>query len=188
MIPSPPNEGPHRVPINSGNTCGTAYRAASAQNRVADHAAQILFGRLMVRAGRRHHVLLDHDAADVVAAEPQPQLAGFQALGHPGRSARCRIFSRYIREMASVLQVLDRGRLFLDEPAERGVLALESPRDERREAAGLFLRSGARSRDGSRAARWSRRSRTSWSRWSACRAGARCGERRSTPASSTSAG
>ena len=36
-------------------------------------------------------------------------------------------------------QVLDGGRLFLHEPAERRVLALEGPGDERREAAGVFL-------------------------------------------------
>ncbi len=45
-----------------------------------------------------------------------------------------------MREIASVLQVLDGGGLFLDEAAERGILALEGPRDEGREAAGLLLR------------------------------------------------
>ena len=37
------------------------------------------------------------------------------------------------------LQVLDGGGLFLDEAAERGVLALEGPGDEGGEAAGVFL-------------------------------------------------
>ena len=50
-----------------------------------------------------------------------------------------RMFSRYSREIASVLQVLDRGRFFLHEPAERRVLALEGPGNERREPARLVL-------------------------------------------------
>src|SRR5579863_4940464 len=37
--------------------------------RVADHAAEFLFGGLMVGARSRDYVLFDHDAADVVASK-----------------------------------------------------------------------------------------------------------------------
>src|SRR5580692_405714 len=52
--------------------------------RVADHTAQLFFRGLMMRAGRRDHVLLDHDAADVVAAETQSELADLEPGSHPG--------------------------------------------------------------------------------------------------------
>ena len=38
-----------------------------------------------MRAGGAHHVFLDHDAADVVSAEAQPDLAGLQPRGDPRR-------------------------------------------------------------------------------------------------------
>jgi hypothetical protein len=45
---------------------------------VADDAAQFFFAGAVMRAGGGDHVLLDHDAAHVVAAEAQAELAGLQ--------------------------------------------------------------------------------------------------------------
>ena len=50
-----------------------------------------------------------------------------------------RILCRYSLEIASVFRYSTAGRFFLHEASERGVLALESPGNERREPAGLFL-------------------------------------------------
>jgi len=52
---------------------------------VADDAAELFFGGAVVGAGGGDDVLLDHDAAHVVAAETETELAGLEALGHPGR-------------------------------------------------------------------------------------------------------
>jgi hypothetical protein len=106
--------------------------------RVADDAAQFLFAGAMVRAGGRHHVLFDHDAAHVVAAEAQTQLAGLQPLRHPRRLHVLEIIQVNARDRQR-LQVLHGRRFFLHEVAERSILALERPRDEGRESAGLFL-------------------------------------------------
>ena len=57
---------------------------------VADDAAQFLFAGAVMRAGGGDDVLLDHDAAHVVAAEAQAQLAGLQSLRDPASSARSR--------------------------------------------------------------------------------------------------
>src|SRR5436305_214493 len=51
---------------------------------VPDQPPQFLFRGSMVRAGRRDYVFLNHDAADVVSAEAQPNLAGLQTRCYPG--------------------------------------------------------------------------------------------------------
>src|SRR5579871_3718905 len=51
--------------------------------RVADHAPQLFFGRLMMRARRRHHVLFDHDAAHIVTAEAEAELADLESGCYP---------------------------------------------------------------------------------------------------------
>src|ERR1017187_254058 len=50
---------------------------------IADDAAEFLFAGPVVGAGGGDHVLFDHDAAYVVAAETQAHLAGLQTLRHP---------------------------------------------------------------------------------------------------------
>src|SRR6266568_7008903 len=52
--------------------------------RVGDQAAELLLGRGIGYPGGAHHVLLDQDAAHVVAAEAQSDLADFMARGEPG--------------------------------------------------------------------------------------------------------
>src|SRR5581483_8132223 len=91
-----------------------------------------------MRAGRGDHVFLNHDAADIVAAETQTQLAGLQARRYPGRLDVLDIVQVDTRDRQH-LQVLDGCRFLLHETAERGVLALEWPRNESGEAAGLLL-------------------------------------------------
>src|ERR1017187_2092587 len=92
----------------------------------------------MVRAGGGDYVFFDHDAAYVVAAEAQAQLACLQALRYPG--------GLHVFEIVKIdagnrqrLQVLHGGGFLLDEVAERSVFALEGPGDEGRETAGLLL-------------------------------------------------
>jgi len=106
--------------------------------RVADQAAQLFLRGAMMRAGGRHHVLLDHDAADVIAAEAQADLAGLESRRHPGGLDVQNVVEIEARD-GQRLEVFDAGRLLLDEAAQRGVLALEGPRDERGESTGLFL-------------------------------------------------
>src|SRR5262245_49992814 len=105
---------------------------------IADHAPQFFLARTMMRARGGHHVLLDHDAADVIAAEAQPYLASLQSLSDPGTLHVLEVFEVNARDREH-LQVLDRGCFLFDEPPERSVLALERPRDERGESAGLRL-------------------------------------------------
>src|SRR3954466_4711521 len=52
--------------------------------RVADNASEFFLAGPMMRTGGGDDVLLDHNAADVVAAETESQLAGLQALRYPG--------------------------------------------------------------------------------------------------------
>jgi hypothetical protein len=61
---------------------------------VADDAAQFLFAGAVVGAGGGDHVLFDHDAAHVVAAEAQAHLAGLQTLRHPGLACTFSMLSR----------------------------------------------------------------------------------------------
>ena len=92
--------------------------------RIADNPPQLFFRRLVPRPGRAHHVLFDHDAAHVVAAELQAHLAGLQPLRHPRRL--------HVQDVLQVeprnrqrLEILDARRLFLHKPAQRRILALE---------------------------------------------------------------
>src|SRR3954454_6570382 len=110
---------------------GTIQRVALLRNEagIADDTPQFLFAGAMVRAGSRDHIFLNHDTADVVAAESQPELAGLEPLRHPA--------GLHVLEVVEIdpadgerLQVLDRRSLFLDEAAEGRVLALKSPRDK----------------------------------------------------------
>src|SRR5215475_5674760 len=80
--------------------------------RVADQAAQLLFRGAMVRSSRAYDIFLDHDAANVIAAEPQPQLAGFQARRYPGRLDVLYVLEIQARK-SQHLQVLHRRGLFL---------------------------------------------------------------------------
>ena len=52
--------------------------------RVANHVPEVFLCRLMMGAGRGHHVLFDHDAADVVTAKAEAYLTGLQAGRDPG--------------------------------------------------------------------------------------------------------
>ena len=106
--------------------------------RVADHAPQLFFGGLVVGARCRDDVLFDHDAANIVAAEAQSELADLQARGNPGTLDVLDVIEIDARDRQR-FQVLDRGRFFFDEAAKRGEFALERPGDEGRESAGVFL-------------------------------------------------
>ena len=154
---------------------------------IPNQPPQLLFARAIMRARGRDHVLFDHDAADIVAAKPQPHLAGFQPRRHPRRLDVQNVLQVQPRNRQR-LQIFDTRRLFLDEPPQRRVLALERPWNKRREAARCPLESGARCRSDSCAAQWFRRSRTSSSPWSAAPAHAPSGVHRSNPAWTTSAG
>ena len=79
-VPSGKASGDHRRLVD-GDNAPVIHR----DRRVADDAAELLFAGAVMSPGGRYDVLLDHDAADVVAAEAQAELAGLQALRHPGR-------------------------------------------------------------------------------------------------------
>src|SRR5258706_15121073 len=71
--------------LNLIQKIGAIERVALLRNeaRVANQAAQFLFGRLMIRASGAHHVLFDHDRAHVVPTKTQPELAGLESRSHP---------------------------------------------------------------------------------------------------------
>ena len=90
----------------------------------------------MHRPSRAHHVLLDHQAAHVVGAVEQRELADLAALRHPTRLN--------VDEVVEV-EPGDRLRLQVFERAggrdvvHRGVVGLKRPADKGGEAAGLVL-------------------------------------------------
>src|SRR5437016_3382554 len=71
--------------------------------RIANQAAQLFLRRLVMRARGADHVFLDHDAAHVVAAEPQPELAGLSP-GVTHDDCTFRMLGRYSRDSASILR------------------------------------------------------------------------------------
>ena len=97
-----------------------------------DQPLHIGHGHAESRAGLRHHVLLNHDAAEVVRAVFQRDLADLESLRDPG--------ALYIR---NIVQVNPAQRLhpqiFVRADRRRfelRVLRLERPGDERGEACG----------------------------------------------------
>src|SRR5688572_817057 len=92
----------------------------------------------MTRPRLRNYVLLDHDAAHVIAAEPQAHLTCLKPLRNPGRLHVENIVEVQARDR-KCFEVFNRGRLFFDETSERGVLALEGPRNKGREATRVLL-------------------------------------------------
>src|SRR5437016_10837539 len=91
-----------------------------------------------MRASRAYDIFFDHDAADVVAAKTQPQLAGLQPWRNPRRLDVQYVFEVKAGERQH-LQVLDCGRVFLHEISQRSIFALEGPGNEGGEAAGVLL-------------------------------------------------
>ena len=103
--------------------------------QVLDQPVHVRHGHLEGGAGLRHHVFLDHDAAKVVRAKLQRDLADFQALRDP-RALDVREVVEVDAAQRLRAQVFVRahgGRL------ELGVLRLEGPADEGRKALGLIL-------------------------------------------------
>ena len=88
---------------------------------IADDAAQLFFAGAVVRAGRGDDVLLDHDAAHIVAAEAQAKLAGLQPLRDPGRLNVLDVVEIDARDR-QVLQIFDGGgRPCLPESGARSI-------------------------------------------------------------------
>src|SRR6056297_3113736 len=104
--------------------------------RLDDLAHHLALGRGAVPGARlRDHVLLEHRAAEVVAAEVQRRLRDLVAHRRPGRLVVHDVVEHQPGGRGA-LQVLVRagaGRLAVDADA----LGLEGPRDERREAAAV---------------------------------------------------
>ena len=75
-----------------------------------------------------HDVLFDHDAAHVVGAALEAELADTAALRHPGRLQVVEVVEHEPRDRQRA-QVIHAGRFGA---AELGVLRLVTPRDERR--------------------------------------------------------
>src|SRR5262245_13666084 len=92
----------------------------------------------MMRAGAGYHVLFDHDAADIIAAEAQPKLADFESRCHPRRLDIQNIVQVNSGKREH-LQILDRGRFLLHKSAEGSVFTLEKPGNKRSEATRVFL-------------------------------------------------
>jgi hypothetical protein len=71
--------------INSGSRSVEGIPLLGDESGVTDDPAQLFFCRAMVGAGGGDDVFLDHDTADVVAAEAEAELAGLESRRHPGR-------------------------------------------------------------------------------------------------------
>jgi hypothetical protein len=105
---------------------------------VADDAAKLFFRGAIGYTGGADYVFFEHHGADVVAAEAQAELADFQSLGDPARLHIQKIREEQARD-GQIFQIFDGGGFVPFAAAERGILRLECPRDERGEAAGFFL-------------------------------------------------
>jgi len=105
---------------------------------VTDDVAEIFFRGGESGARLRHHILLDHDTADIVAAEAEAGLTNLQTLGHPGG-----LHVYYVIQIKAgdgeCLKKLHASSFLFDEAAERSVIALKTPRYERGESAGFIL-------------------------------------------------
>src|SRR5256712_7046835 len=136
-------EGGTRLPLNaraSIEKLRPVERVAldRAKARVRDEPAQLFFRRGIGAAGGADDVFFDEDAAHVVPAEAQRNLADFMARGQPG--------SLDVEDIVEVaagyregLEVVDGRGFFLDRPPKGGMGGLEHPGDERRKSSCLFL-------------------------------------------------
>src|SRR5581483_7856128 len=103
---------------------------------LADGGLDLLQRQVVDRAGRGDDVLLDHQAAHVVGAEEERQLADLQPLRDPGRLDVGDVVEVEPGDRLGA-QVFERaGRRHM---GQRGVLRLHRPADERGEAARLVL-------------------------------------------------
>ena len=109
-----------------------------AEAGVADGAAKFFFGGAVGGAGGADHVFLEHDGADVVAAEAEAHLEDFEALGDPAGLHILDVVEHHAGD-GEGFEVFDRGCLFPAAAAEGGVAGLKGPGDEGGEAAGFFL-------------------------------------------------
>ena len=131
-----------------------------------------LFVGAVAHAGGEHHVFFDQDAAHVVGAELQAHLADLDSRRQPARLDVVDVVQIQPAD-GQRLQVID-GRGFRHFLAQRGIFRREHPRNERGEAAGIFL-DAAQAFEVIDAVAVPRRSRTSSWRWCACPASARRG-------------
>jgi len=120
-----------------------------------------------------HHVFLNQNAADVVGAKLQANLANLDARREPTRLNVIDVVEIQAADRER-LQIIDGGG-FLNFLAERGIFRCENPGDERREATGLFLQPADPVEMIHAGAAAFRRSRTSLWPWCAGRANAPCG-------------
>ena len=104
---------------------------------IGDHAAKFAFVGAIANAGGVHDIFFDQDAADVVGAELQADLADFYS---GSELAGLNVIDVVEIEAADGerFQIIDSGS-FLDFFSEWRVVGRENPRDECREAAGIFL-------------------------------------------------
>src|SRR2546426_737781 len=100
--------------------------------RVGDEAAHLGEGHPPGRARGRHNVLLHHQGAEVVRAEPQRHLADLRAHRHPGGLDVGDVVEH---DPGDRLRAEIRHRVGLRRVRHLGVLGLERPADERGEAA-----------------------------------------------------
>src|ERR1035437_5891088 len=93
--------------------------------------------RVIGRVRGRHHVFLEHERAEVVAAEMERGLSDLQPHRHPARLQVRDVVEHHPGEGGRA-QVVHRVRLRLRAHG-RGVLRLQRPADERRESSGAAL-------------------------------------------------
>src|SRR5579871_1902909 len=105
---------------------------------VTNRPAQFFFVRLVRTTRGGHHIFLDQNTAEIVAAEAQGHLSQLDAGGEPTRLHVLEIIEVNARNRQR-LQVIDRRGFLLDEPPQRCPFALEHPRNEGGETAGFFL-------------------------------------------------
>ena len=131
--------------ISSGNRCGTACRAGWGRSRRRGSCGAVPL-RWRGDARRRRETTFSSIMMLPTSLPPKrrPIWQVFRPWRHPGRLHVLEVVQVDARD-GQRLQVFHRRGFFLDEVAERSVLALEGPGDEGREAAGLFLQIGGRS-------------------------------------------
>src|SRR5258705_13385125 len=105
---------------------------------VGDDAAKLFFVGAVPDARGEHHVFLNQNAADVVGAKLQANLANLDARREPARLDVIDVVEIQAADRER-LQIIDGGG-FLHLLAERRIFRRENPRDESREATGFFLK------------------------------------------------
>src|SRR5713226_1466210 len=134
-LPKGPSSRPPRLFQNVTSIKRVALGGDEA--RVGDDAAEFAFVGAIFHAGGEDHVFFDENAANVVGAELQTDLANFNSGREPTGLNVIEVIEIQPAD-SQRFQVIDGGG-FLHFFSERSIFGGKHPRNERREPAGVFL-------------------------------------------------